>query len=115
MKYKDWYDKIIKTDLTKRVEKSILGLVTKDNRVVKAINPHLFDQSAARSFTVKETNDALTNPLHITEVKYNKNNQPSIQYIGNNATIAYNPDSDMLVTGWRTGKAKKKKYGGDIK
>lgn len=90
----------------------IIGVKTSDGREVKAIKDHFLDQAGSRVVKVSEAVDALEHPMHITDIKYNERKEPSVQYIGFNATVAYNPDTDTVVTTWRTGKRLQKKYGG---
>jgi hypothetical protein len=87
-------------------------LKTGDGRIVAELKDHFLDQAGARTVGADAAIDALLHPLHITDVKYNERNEPSVQYIGNAATVAYNPDTDTVITTWPTGKRTRKKYGG---
>ena len=90
----------------------IIGVKTSDGHTVAQLVDHFLDQARARSVKVDEAVDALQHPLHKTDVKYNERGEPSVQYIGRAATVAYNPDTDTIVTTWPTGKSKRRKYGG---
>jgi SPP1 gp7 family putative phage head morphogenesis protein len=90
----------------------IIGLKTGDGSIVAGLKDHFLDQAGARTVGADAAIDALLHPLHITDVKYNERNEPSVQYIGNAATVAYNPDTDTVITTWPTGKRTRKKYGG---
>jgi len=90
----------------------IIGVKTSDGHIVAKLVDHFLDQARTRTVTVEEAIDALRYPLHKTDVKYNDRGEPSVQYIGHAATVAYNPDTDTVVTTWRTGKRIRKKYGG---
>ncbi len=90
----------------------IIGVKTSDGHVVGSLKDHFLDQAGARAVSVDEAIDALTKTLHKTDVKFNERGEPSVQYIGAAATVAYNPDIDAIITTWRTGKRLRRKYGG---
>lgn len=90
----------------------IIGVKTSDGHTVAKLKGHFLDQAGARAVSVEDAIDALLHPLHRTDVKYNERGEPSVQYIGNMATVAYNSDTDTVVTTWPTGKRIRKKYGG---
>jgi hypothetical protein len=90
----------------------IIGLKTSDGHIVAKLKGHFLDQAGTRAVGADAAIDSLLHPLHITDVKYNERNEPSVQYIGNAATVAYNPETDTVITTWPTGKRTRKKYGG---
>lgn len=90
----------------------IIGVKARDGHTVAKLKDHFLDQARTRTVGVENAIDALLHPLHITDVKYNERGEPSVQYIGSTATVAYNPETDTIVTTWPTGKRIRKKYGG---
>ena len=55
--------------------------------------------------------DALEHPLYKSDVVIDAKGRPSVKYIGSDATVIFNPDTEEVVTTWRTGSRTKKKYG----
>jgi hypothetical protein len=90
----------------------LVGTKTKTDAIVKGVKGHFVDRLIERGIDANDIIDALKEPLHITEVKLNDKQEPSIQFIGDKVTVAYNPDTDIAVTGWKTGEARRRKYGG---
>jgi SPP1 gp7 family putative phage head morphogenesis protein len=111
MSYKQWQEKFVKPALQNSPAGSIIGVTTADGATVKEITDHFIDQMNNRELSVDEVIAALKNPLHVTFTAL-KNGKPSRRYIGEQITVAYNPDADRVVTGWPTGTRLIKKYGG---
>lgn len=107
--YKDWYNQYV---LPQSEWNGIIGLTTSTGSVVENVKSHFFDRSAERSVSAAEAKDALINSLHVTDVKYNERNEPSVQYIGGKATVSFNPETNTVITAWQTGRDKLKRYGG---
>lgn len=72
---------------------------------------HVNDRKEERGVSEEAINDAIENPLHITEIRYDEKGRPSQKYIGALATVAINPDTNLIVSCWKTGKRYLKKYG----
>lgn len=91
---------------------ALSGLET-SNGVVVAKTTHIIQQAEKRGVSANATKNALTNPLKITTIKIDEQNRPSQQFIGENATVAVNPENGNLITAWQTGSklAKKLKEG----
>ncbi len=79
---------------------------------VTHISKHALDriEEPSRRVTVKEIENALTKPIHIDNIKVDEENRRSQRFIGNNATVNANPDTGEIVTVWKTGERKRKKY-----
>ena len=90
----------------------VVGMTTSDGYTVREIKDHIQERAIDRNIGVSDIADALKQPLHKTDVTYNVNNEPSVQYIGRKATVAYNPETGAVITTWKTGKDKLKEYGG---
>ena len=84
-----------------------------DGVQIKGYSSHVLDQMEARGFDEAGVEDAIKNPLHITPDKLDEFGQPSRQYIGRKATVAVNPETGVICTGWRTSRQRRKKYGGE--
>ena len=96
------------------VAENIIGTITSDGCVVVKVYPHLQDRLDDRDISSADVMDALQNPLHITDDRTGTaTGEVSRQYIGQYATVAYNPNNRSAVTAWRTGSRYIKKYGGD--
>lgn len=109
MSFEEWKKQYV---LQRSPWSGIIGVKTSDGHIVASLKGHFLDRAGARAVSVEDAIDALLHPLHRTDVKYNERGEPSVQYIGNLATVAYNPDMDTVVTTWPTGKRIRKKYGG---
>lgn len=100
----------IKVHIMNRIDK----IETPNNVKILGVKDHLLErtQDSTRLSTGKEIIDALSNPLNRDDLRinYNARNEPSYQYIGKKATVAVNPDTGMIITVWKTGKGKLKKY-----
>ena len=93
------------------VTEDIIGTITSDGCVVVNVKPHLFDRMDERGVTVDGIMDALQNPLHITDVKHSPRGEPSVQYIGRQATVVYNPETRTIVSDWPTSHERRRKFG----
>ncbi|SHF15291.1 Phage minor capsid protein 2 [Tissierella praeacuta DSM 18095] len=89
------------------------GLITEDNITIEGISHHLKERVIEREISAKSIEDALKNPLNIGKIKYDKQNRPSIEYIGNNARVQINPETGNIITVWRTSSKLRNKYMGD--
>jgi SPP1 gp7 family putative phage head morphogenesis protein len=116
MKYAEWKEKYVKpaqeTALKNSPIRRIIGITAANGATVKNVAEHFADSMAKRGFAAENVIEALTNPLHVTEPITDAHGRQSIQFVGHDATVVYNPVGDVIVTGWRTGKDRRKKYGG---
>jgi RHS repeat-associated protein len=62
------------------------------------ISNHAQQRSAERNISQSDIDDALKNPLKVTEVKYDAQRRPGIKYIGKGATVAVNPITGKIIT-----------------
>lgn len=78
---------------------------------VTHISKHALDRAeeTSRYVTAKEIENALTKPIHIDKMSV-RNNGRSQRFIGNNATVNVNPDTGNIITVWKTGERKRRKY-----
>ncbi|MDD3212785.1 MAG: phage minor capsid protein [Eubacteriales bacterium] len=107
------YTKSVSGKVTAMVKKANAAYTTlastPDGRQTKATS-HLMARAAERGVSADAINDAIRSPLHIKPVKYDEENRPSRQYIGETATVAVNPDTGDVTSAWVTGSRTKKKY-----
>lgn len=66
------------------------------------------ERSEERGVSLDDVKDALTNPLHIDEIKHDDQGRPSQRFIGEGATVNINPETGIITTVWKTGSGKKK-------
>lgn len=71
---------------------------------------HAKERMSERTVSDSAIKDALENPLHKFEPKIDSYGRKSIKYIGKDATVCLNPDTDVVITTWKTGKKTVKKY-----
>ena len=62
---------------------------------------HLFDRMLERNISFKDITDVLKNPLGISKVKMDKFG-PSYKIVGKNATVIINPETNTLITTYKT-------------
>ncbi|CAK7069989.1 phage minor capsid protein [Tissierella sp.] len=115
-KLQDITNKELKTHETNIIRdsyKEIQGITTSNGTTIDYISDHFIDRSVERKVTAEEIKDALTNPLNIGKIKYDKDNKPSIEYLGEFARVQVNPEIGKLATVWRTSSKLRNKYIGD--
>lgn len=83
------------------------------NVKVPARTIHGNDQMRARGITDKQAADAIINPLKKFDVVLDDKGRPSQKYIGHDATVALNPETNEIITAYPTGSKRRKKYGSD--
>ncbi|MDH6344169.1 RHS repeat-associated protein [Parabacteroides sp. PFB2-12] len=62
---------------------------------------HATQRTNERNIAQKDINDALKNPLKITDVKIQENGA-SVKYIGREVTVVVNPETGKIITVYRT-------------
>ena len=72
---------------------------------------HASERASERSIDDSQIDDAISNPLFKGDVVIDENGRKSVKYIGNDATVILNPDTNEVITTWITGSRTKKKYG----
>lgn len=93
-------------------EKNLLGK-TYGNITINSVSKHLLDRKTSRSLWLNDIEDGLSNPLKITDTKFDSEGRPSLQYIGERATIVLNPVNGNIVSVWKTGSNRVKKLRGE--
>ena len=90
---------------------SVIMNVKASNGVkVKSLSKHTLERCEERGVTKSHIKEALKTPLHISEVKTDKQGRKSQRFIGENATVNINPDTGKVSTVWKTGARTIKKY-----
>ena len=105
MKYEEWYNEYVHNTSTY----DLVGIRTSNNIVINGLSKHQQERADERALKINDVKDALINPLHIENVRVDKNGK-SQRFIGKYATVNVNPDTGIVITSWRTGKGKVKKY-----
>lgn len=93
-------------------EKNLLGK-TYGDITINSVSKHLLDRKTSRQLWLDDIENGLSNPLKITDVKFDVEGRPSLQYIGERATIVLNPKTGNIVSVWKTGSKRVKKLRGD--
>jgi hypothetical protein len=86
------------------------GIITSNGIQTTSLSQHMKERSEERGVNLDDVKDALTNPLHIDEIKYDDQGRPSQRFIGEGATVNVNPETGIITTVWKTGSGKVKKY-----
>lgn len=71
---------------------------------------HGSERAKTRSIVEKEIDDAISNPIFKGDIVVDEYGRKSVKYIGKNATVIVNPETDEVVTTWKTGTRTRKKY-----
>ncbi len=86
------------------------GIITSNGIQTTSLSRHMKERSEERGVSLDDVKDALTNPLHIDEIKHDDQGRPSQRFIGEGATVNINPETGIITTVWKTGSGKIKKY-----
>jgi len=62
------------------------------------LTKHALERMAERNVSKEAVEDALKNPLKVSDVKYDPRGWPSQRYIGKNADVAINPENKNIVS-----------------
>lgn len=94
-----------------RVNRNISKIKAPDGIKLKEMSVHALERSQdpTRLFTANDVLDALSSPLNISPVVYDKHGQPSQKIYGEYATVVVNPDTGVIPTAWKTGSRTRKK------
>lgn len=74
------------------------------------LSKHSLERIEERNVTLKDIENTIENPLHISDTKIDEKGRKSKRYIGEKATVNINPDTNNITTVWKTGKRVIKKY-----
>lgn len=93
--------------------RKVIGLKV-SNVSVKSLSSHVYDQMQSRNVSIEGIKDAIIHPLKMSETKYDSLGRPSLQVIGEKATVAINPEDGNIISTWptHTKLARKLKRGG---
>lgn len=84
------------------------GTITADGLRVN-VSEHAAKRIITRGVSTEDLRDCLTRPLGVGKIKYDEFGRPSIQYIGEKATAAVNPETGEIATAWPTGSKRAEK------
>lgn len=71
---------------------------------------HAEKRREERNVSDDDVSDALNEPLYVGDLAIDKNGRPSRKYVGKNATVVINPDTNKEITSWRTSSRLRKKF-----
>ena len=71
---------------------------------------HAEKRREERNVSDDDVSDALNEPLYVGDLEIDKNGRPSRKYVGKNATVVINPDTNKEITSWRTSSRFRKKF-----
>ena len=117
MSYAQWYRKYVieKKESKPSLEKTTGNDIIKMNLQFFADKSrHAEEREVERNISEAAIKAALQNPLFKGDVVVDEYGRKSIKYIGREATVIMNPDTNTEITTWKTGSRIRKKYeGGD--
>lgn len=76
---------------------------------------HAEKRREERNVSDDDVSDALNEPLYVGDLEIDKNGRPSRKYVGKNATVVINPDTNKEITSWRTSSRLRKKFEKGVK
>ena len=79
---------------------------------VENFTVHADERMRQRGVSVQGIKNALEKPFLVGDLKVDDYGRKSQKFIGKEATVIINPETGIVVTTWKTGKATIKKYGG---
>ncbi len=71
---------------------------------------HAKQRTVERKIDDRSIEYAKKNALKISEIYYDSSGRPTQDYIGEKITIVVNPDTDSIITAYRTTPSARKKY-----
>ena len=74
---------------------------------------HASERMSERNIDDSTIDDAIKNPLFKGNIVVDEDGRRSIKYIGKDTTVILNPDTNEVITTWKTGSRIRKKYGKD--
>jgi hypothetical protein len=98
------------TAAAKATPQAFRQLATTSDGLQTKATAHLLEQAAKRGVDSKAINGAISAPLHVKPVKADEHGRRSQQYIGDDATVAINPDTGKVISAWKTGRQTRKKH-----
>jgi len=66
------------------------------------VSSHAQQRVVERNVSQSDVNNALKNPLKVTETQIDVQGRPSVKYIGRNATVTVNPETGKIITVYPT-------------
>lgn len=81
-----------------------------DLQIFSEKSEHAKDRVKQRNVSNEAITDAINNPLFKGDIITDDFGRRSIKYIGREATVCLNPDTDIITTMWQTGKRTVKKF-----
>ncbi|MDY4080927.1 MAG: phage minor capsid protein [Candidatus Metalachnospira sp.] len=97
--YKDWLHEYRFIREQERFS-SLVGVSTVNGIRVTGISQHVIERAVSRQFSAKSALDALQNPKKIGNIKIDEKGA-SRRFTGEKAAVVINPDTGMVITGWR--------------
>lgn len=77
------------------------------------ISKHAKERMAERGVTMAEVGNAIEQPLHAFEAAVDSQGRLSQTLVGASATVVINPDTGVIITAYKTGAERRRKYGLD--
>ncbi len=93
MKYTEWYNKYVNSDIKSKLEKSLIGINTSNGVEIKIITDHVVDRAIQRDVAVDDIKEALVNPLKVRDVR----DDDSQKFIGEKATVSINVKTGRVI------------------
>ena len=66
------------------------------------VSKHAQQRVSERNISQNDINEALKNPLKVTETTYDAQGRPSVKYIGSKTTVVVNPETGNIITTYPT-------------
>ena len=69
---------------------------TLNTETTNSTSLHATQRAAERGISQTDINDALNNPLQISDIKFDSQGRPSVKYIGQGATVIVNLETGNI-------------------
>lgn len=99
-KYKAW-EREYREENKRQAFSGLIGLQTSTGIEIKGVSSHVIDRALSRKFSAEQAMEALQSPMNIGKIVIDKMGRPSIRFMGEHAEISINPETGILITGWR--------------
>lgn len=98
MKYEQWYDRHVTQATETEFNTLVQGIAAADGLKITKVSSHAIDQAIARRVSAGAAKQALTEPLEIGKIKVDAKGRRSKRYVGEQATVAVNPDTGVVAS-----------------
>lgn len=98
MTYDQWYDRHVTQATEAEFNALVQGVTAADGLKITKVSSHAIDQAIARRVSAGAAKQALTESLEIGKIRVDEKGRSSKRYVGEQATVAVNPDTGVVAS-----------------